>query len=196
MFLSPGSSGRGRSSSAGPSSNVTPRSNSPMFPQHQFQQDLATGRSAPPLLPSRSNASVSTDSARVIHGYTPAAQDVGDLELTPGEIITNIDTRGEPADQGWWLGYNPKGESGLFPSTYVELIQRPPSRCKPLDPQPAVATKAAPVTLQQSRPVLQTPVQGSSYSLPGTESTSTFTSAGAPSTHRELGTSMSEVIQK
>ena len=44
----------------------------------------------------------------------------GEDELTfdPDEIITDI----EQIDDGWWMGNNPRGERGLFPANYVELI--------------------------------------------------------------------------
>ena len=41
-----------------------------------------------------------------------------ELELKEGEYITHI----EMVDEDWWMGQNPRGETGLFPSNYVELI--------------------------------------------------------------------------
>ena len=41
-----------------------------------------------------------------------------ELELKEGEYITDI----EMVDEDWWMGQNPRGETGLFPSNYVELI--------------------------------------------------------------------------
>lgn len=65
-----------------------------------------------------------------MYTYAPAERDVNDLELVQGDIITKIDTMGEPPGQGWWFGHNSKGESGTFPSNYVEMIQPPPHQCK------------------------------------------------------------------
>ncbi|KAL8663791.1 MAG: hypothetical protein Q9202_003605 [Teloschistes flavicans] len=41
-----------------------------------------------------------------------------EIELREGEQITNIDM----VDEDWWMGENPRGEVGLFPSNYVELV--------------------------------------------------------------------------
>ena len=41
-----------------------------------------------------------------------------ELELKEGEYITDI----EMVDEDWWMGQNPRGETGLFPSNYVELM--------------------------------------------------------------------------
>jgi len=40
-----------------------------------------------------------------------------ELELKEGEYVTNI----EMVDEDWWIGQNSRGETGLFPSNYVEL---------------------------------------------------------------------------
>ena len=42
-----------------------------------------------------------------------------ELELREGEYVTNI----EMVDDDWWMGQNPRGEIGLFPSNYVELME-------------------------------------------------------------------------
>ncbi|KAL9595282.1 MAG: hypothetical protein Q9219_006535 [cf. Caloplaca sp. 3 TL-2023] len=41
-----------------------------------------------------------------------------EIELREGERILNIDM----VDEDWWMGENSRGEAGLFPSNYVELI--------------------------------------------------------------------------
>lgn len=41
-----------------------------------------------------------------------------EIELTEGEHVTNIDM----VDEDWWMGQNSRGEVGLFPSNYVELV--------------------------------------------------------------------------
>lgn len=41
-----------------------------------------------------------------------------ELELRDGERISNI----EMVDEDWWMGQNSRGETGLFPSNYVELV--------------------------------------------------------------------------
>ena len=42
-----------------------------------------------------------------------------ELELKEGEHVTNI----EMVDDDWWMGQNSRGEVGLFPSNYVELVE-------------------------------------------------------------------------
>jgi len=42
-----------------------------------------------------------------------------ELELHEGEEVTNI----EMVDEDWWMGENSRGEKGLFPSNYVELVE-------------------------------------------------------------------------
>ncbi len=42
-----------------------------------------------------------------------------ELELRDGEKITNIDM----VDEDWWMGQNSRGETGLFPANYVELVE-------------------------------------------------------------------------
>lgn len=42
-----------------------------------------------------------------------------ELELKEGEYVVNI----EMVDDDWWMGQNARGETGLFPSNYVELVE-------------------------------------------------------------------------
>jgi cortactin len=55
-------------------------------------------------------------SARAVYDYQAGGED--EISFDPDEIITNI----EKIDDGWWMGTNPRGETGLFPSNYVEEI--------------------------------------------------------------------------
>ena len=43
--------------------------------------------------------------------------DASEITFDPGEIITAIDQ----VDDGWWSG-TCRGQTGLFPANYVELI--------------------------------------------------------------------------
>jgi drebrin-like protein len=67
-----------------------------------------------------------------------------ELELTEGETITNI----EMVDEDWWMGTNSKGDSGLFPSNYVELVEAEEEQPPPQPPRQSAASAApvAPVT--------------------------------------------------
>lgn len=54
---------------------------------------------------------------RALVQYDYEKAEDNELELREGEYVTNI----EMVDEDWWMGQNPRGESGLFPSNYVEL---------------------------------------------------------------------------
>ncbi|KAI1436290.1 hypothetical protein GGR50DRAFT_239183 [Xylaria sp. CBS 124048] len=64
-----------------------------------------------------------------------------ELELREGEYVTNIDM----VDEDWWMGTNSAGETGLFPSNYVELVDDEPvndAHHEAAVPPPAAATTA------------------------------------------------------
>lgn len=50
------------------------------------------------------------------------ADEQNEISLREGELITQI----EEIDEGWWSGTNAAGQSGLFPSNYVELVEGEP----------------------------------------------------------------------
>ncbi|KAM6975911.1 drebrin-like a [Tautogolabrus adspersus] len=54
--------------------------------------------------------------ARALYDY----QALDDTEITfdPDDIITGI----EMVDEGWWRGFGPDGNYGMFPANYVELL--------------------------------------------------------------------------
>ncbi|KAF8515381.1 SH3 domain-containing protein [Hysterangium stoloniferum] len=54
--------------------------------------------------------------ARAIWAYE--TQDAGDLSFAAGETIDIV----EETNADWWKGRNARGETGLFPSNYVEKI--------------------------------------------------------------------------
>ena len=56
---------------------------------------------------------------RALVQYDYEKAEDNELELREGEYITEIDT----VDEDWWHGRNSRGESGLFPSNYVELVE-------------------------------------------------------------------------
>ncbi|KAG0647874.1 Drebrin B [Hyphodiscus hymeniophilus] len=56
---------------------------------------------------------------RAVVQYDYEKAEDNELELVEGEYVTNI----EMVDEDWWMGTNQKGESGLFPSNYVELVE-------------------------------------------------------------------------
>lgn len=56
---------------------------------------------------------------RALVQYDYEKAEDNELELREGENITDIDT----VDADWWHGRNSRGETGLFPSNYVEMIE-------------------------------------------------------------------------
>jgi len=55
--------------------------------------------------------------ATVLYDYE-AAED-NEISLVEGQVVTDIDM----VDDDWWAGRNSGGETGLFPSNYVELME-------------------------------------------------------------------------
>ena len=56
---------------------------------------------------------------RAIVQYDYEKAEDNELELKEGEYVANI----EMVDDDWWMGQNSQGETGLFPSNYVELVE-------------------------------------------------------------------------
>ncbi|KAK1477473.1 SH3 domain-containing protein [Colletotrichum abscissum] len=73
-----------------------------------------------------------TGGKRAVIQYDYEKAEDNELELREGEYVTNI----EMVDEDWWMGTNSRGESGLFPSNYVELVED--------EPEPAAAARSAP----------------------------------------------------
>lgn len=102
-------------------------------------ETMATGLEGESALPSQDRSELS---ALVQFDYEKAEDN--ELELREGEHVTAIET----VDENWWMGQNARGESGLFPSNYVELIQSEegishdgePSRAAQEDSQGPTAT--------------------------------------------------------
>jgi len=69
----------------------------------------------------RSQMTSSLSSSFQVHAlYDFEAQpDTGELSLTAGDILTVTRT---DVGEGWWEGQNARGEIGLFPEAYVEVI--------------------------------------------------------------------------
>ena len=69
--------------------------------------------------PSTANQGSHASGKRALVQYDYEKAEDNELELTEGDYVTNI----EMVDEDWWMGTNSKGESGLFPSNYVELVE-------------------------------------------------------------------------
>jgi len=60
-----------------------------------------------------------TSGKRAIVEYDYEKAEDNEIELKEGEYVTNI----EMVDDDWWMGENEHGETGLFPSNYVSLLE-------------------------------------------------------------------------
>jgi hypothetical protein len=89
---------------------------------------------------------------RALVQYDHEKADVDEIELVEGQYVTNI----EFVDDDWWMGTNEKGESGLFPSNYVELVDDGEGDAAPAahepEPEPAPAPAARPAAAAPSGP--------------------------------------------
>ncbi len=77
---------------------------------------------------------------RALIQYEYEKAEDNEIELIEGGIVTNIDK----VDDDWWMGTNSHGETGLFPSNYVEVIEDDDEPAPPPPPAPPVATHAPP----------------------------------------------------
>ena len=90
---------------------------------------------------------------RALIQYDYEKAEDNEIELREGDYVINI----EMVDEDWWMGQNSEGESGLFPSNYVELIEDdddddnsgavaasgpPPPLLQVHEPEPAAPTSA------------------------------------------------------
>lgn len=60
-----------------------------------------------------------TGGKRALVQYDYEKAEDNEIELHEGEHVTDI----EMVDEDWWMGRNAAGETGLFPSNYVELVE-------------------------------------------------------------------------
>ena len=82
-----------------------------------FGHEAAAAESAPHAAAAAGHESGGGKRALVQYDYEKAEDN--ELELKEGEYITQI----EMVDEDWWMGQNSRGDTGLFPSNYVELVE-------------------------------------------------------------------------
>ncbi|KAI0598262.1 hypothetical protein F4775DRAFT_583851 [Biscogniauxia sp. FL1348] len=86
-------------------------------------------------------AAGSSGGKRALIQYDYEKAEDNELELREGEYVTNIDM----VDEDWWMGTNSRGETGLFPSNYVELVDDDEGAAgAPAAPAPVAAPVSAP----------------------------------------------------
>ena len=95
------------------------------LPEEQATHDLARGAATVVAEEAFGESQVqdsqaaTTGGKRAVIEYDYEKAEDNELELKEGEYVTNI----EMVDDDWWMGTNSKGESGLFPSNYVTLVE-------------------------------------------------------------------------
>ncbi|KAK4458896.1 hypothetical protein QBC42DRAFT_275728 [Cladorrhinum samala] len=96
-----------------------------------------------------------TGGKRALVQYDYERAEDNEIELREGEYVTNI----EMVDDDWWMGTNAQGQSGLFPSNYVELVGDDEPASAPAAPlpttyhqEPAPESAPAPTPAAQSQP--------------------------------------------
>ncbi|KAI1430104.1 hypothetical protein F5Y12DRAFT_781357 [Xylaria sp. FL1777] len=89
---------------------------------------------------------------RALIQYDYEKAEDNELELREGEYVTDIDM----VDEDWWMGTNSQGETGLFPSNYVELVDDEPAgdahAVAPPSPPAAAVTTQAPSHVAEPEP--------------------------------------------
>ena len=96
-----------------------------MFPENFVEIIKETSPMSPVPTPTHRSG---TKKARVIFQYDPEQPD--ELALEVGDIIDIL----EDGDDGWWKG-KLRGNSGMFPSNFVELIKEEPKPSLPSLPE-------------------------------------------------------------
>lgn len=95
------------------------------LPEEQEVHDLARGAATAVAEQSFGHEQVQDSHAaasggkRAVIEYDYEKAEDNEIELKEGEYVTNI----EMIDDDWWMGTNSQGESGLFPSNYVTLVE-------------------------------------------------------------------------
>ncbi|EPE04789.1 amylase-binding protein [Ophiostoma piceae UAMH 11346] len=105
-------------------------------PEPQYEPEPEPERAPSP--PAPSGGAASGGPRAVIHYDYEKAED-NEIDLVEGDFVTNIDQ----VDDDWWMGTNSRGETGLFPSNYVEIVGDDEPEAE-APPAPAAAAHAPP----------------------------------------------------
>ncbi|KAI9657607.1 MAG: hypothetical protein M1821_002783 [Bathelium mastoideum] len=84
----------------------------------ESEQELGRGASLAAATSTAPAAAAAGTGKHALVQYDYEKAEDNELELREGEHVTNIDM----VDEDWWMGENSRGETGLFPSNYVELV--------------------------------------------------------------------------
>lgn len=81
---------------------------------------------------------------------TRVTQESEDLSFSDGEIIDIL----EETNADWWKGRNSRGEIGLFPANYVELLTTQPA---PISSPPIPGRMVAPIPQRKDESIRMVP---------------------------------------
>jgi hypothetical protein len=90
------------------------------------------------------NPGAATSGKRALVSYDYEKAEDNELELREGDYVTDI----EMVDEDWWMGRNAAGDTGLFPSNYVELVEDEEPAPTPAARAPAPQAAPAPAAAQ------------------------------------------------
>jgi len=130
------------------------------------QQQAAPNGAKPTNVAPRPNSVMQPVQVIVVPTHDLPAQQAGDLALVKGERIVVLDSWSDPS---WWTGQSPSGLIGIFPVTYVKVVQGTPGVPPPQPPQqqPTVIVQQQPPTTvvvqQQQQPTQQQPSAGGQF---------------------------------
>ncbi|KAF2147780.1 hypothetical protein K461DRAFT_72240 [Myriangium duriaei CBS 260.36] len=91
------------------------------------------------------NPGAAVGGKRAVIAYDYEKAEDNEIELREGEYVTDI----EMVDEDWWMGRNSAGETGLFPSNYVELVEDGHAGAQ----SHAAPSQTGPAPTQQQEPV-------------------------------------------
>ncbi|KAF2278219.1 uncharacterized protein EI97DRAFT_414550 [Westerdykella ornata] len=128
---------------------------------------------------------------RALIQYDYEKAEDNEIELREGEYVTNI----EMVDEDWWMGQNSQGETGLFPSNYVELVEDDEGGAEadsgaaappPLPTHPSAAEEAPPAAPPQPAGQSEGPTATALYDYDAAEDNELSFPEGAKITHVEF----------
>ncbi|KHN98541.1 actin binding protein [Metarhizium album ARSEF 1941] len=92
----------------------------PALPNQEPEPPIPeVGGPAEPEPETEADHGAAAEGHRAVIMYDYEKAEGNEIDLMEGQIVINIDM----VDEDWWMGTNHLGESGLFPSNYVELIK-------------------------------------------------------------------------
>lgn len=92
----------------------------------------------------------STAGKQAVAEYDYEKDEDNEIGFTEGETITAI----EFVDEDWWKGTNSKGETGLFPASYVSIVEvsSSPAATTASAPAPSLPSRSEPAPVEETKP--------------------------------------------